>query len=143
MAKRQYRYFTVDVSKELPDVNREELEILGEEIIDFVVDRTLRGRNKNNRVFPRYDEEYAEREGKDNPPDLSESGEMLEDIEVLQVKPRLKQIIIGYPSDYTDLGKVEGNVRGTYGQAKPIAGKARDFLGITAKDLKNITAAWQ
>ena len=135
------RKFSVIVD-DLPDLDRADLEILGEEIIDFIIERTLSGKNVNNRRFPGYSPEYMEAEGKDNPPDLNLTSEMLDGLKVLSVKPRSKEVVIGYddPSLY---GKVEGNVLGTYGQKSPIRGKARDFLGISMKDLQGILGSFR
>jgi hypothetical protein len=134
------RFFEVNLS-DVPDLDRADLEILGEEIIDFIIERTLKGKNINNRPFGRYSDEYAEREGKDNPPDLNLSSDMLESLEVLKVMPTAKRVRIGYDTRYDGLGKVEGNVLGTYGQKSPIPGKKRDFLGISKSDLEKLLRA--
>ena len=134
------RFFEVDVS-DIPDLDRADLEILGEEIIDHIIERTLSGKNVNNRTFIGYSKEYKEREGKDNPPDLNLTSDMLDSLQVLEVMPRAKRIKIGYDSGYDGLGKVEGNILGTYGQKNPKSPKPRDFLGISKKDLNDIIAA--
>jgi len=49
-------------------------------------------------------------------------------------------ITIGYTKDDEfNNAKAEGNIKGTYGQKKPIKGKKRDFLGISNSELKEIT----
>lgn len=134
---KQYRRFEVDVSDMLPDADAGDLLILGEDIVDFIVHRTLSGKDVFNNTFVDYTDEYAEREGKSNPPDLVLTGNMLEDLEVLEIKPRAKRIVIGYEPGYEGLGKVKGNITGSYGR-KPDKNKARNFLGITPDDLERV-----
>ena len=50
---------------------------------------------------------------------------------------KFKKHQIGFESGYDGLGKVEGNVLGTYGNSKPVT-KGRDFLGLTKDELNNI-----
>jgi len=134
--KKQKRYFSVDLSD--TEYDPVDLEIIGEEIISYIIDRTLSGMDVNNKVFPGYSKEYKEAEGKDDPPDLNLTGEMLESLEVLKVMPRAKQIQIGYPTgDGELLGKVKGNILGSYGK-RPNSKKARDFLGLTDDALESI-----
>lgn len=129
------RSFSVVVD-DLPDLDRADLEILGEEIIDFIITRTLSGKNVNNKKFGGYSPKYMEAERKDDPPDLDLSGEMLDELKIIEIKPRKKEIVIGYKgNDHRFYGKLEGNILGTYGQPSPIPGKKRDFLGIAKSDL--------
>jgi len=55
-----------------------------------------------------------------------------------QFKGKDGEIKIGYTKGSKEEGKAEGNIQGTYGQPSPIPGKARPFLDILKKDLKEI-----
>lgn len=151
--------FVVDLEEEYPP---KILDLIGEDIVEQIKVRTESGQGvkKSGKYFtlykfPKYSAQYAggidPKTGKKYKPsldfriagknknsvDLTLSGEMLASIEVLnKTKSKLE---IGYPADDTELnGKVDGNQRGTYGQDKPIRGKARSFLGITPTELDNI-----
>jgi len=115
---------------------------LGKEVAEFVRQRSESGLNKNNRPFPKYSKAYKDsldfkNAGKTSSVDLTLSGDMLADLDVLS--NRSDKIIIGYDKTSEENAKADGNVRGTYGQSKPIPGKKRDFMGITNKDLDTIT----
>jgi len=143
------RFFEVDLS-DVPELDRADLEILGEEIIDFIIERTLSGKDVEGKRFIAYAKgkkgqtSYAEREGKDNPPDLNLTSDMLDSLEVIKVLPRAKRVQIGYNTGYDGLGKVEGNIKGTYGKKNPETKRPRDFLGIRESDLHRLLrdGAW-
>ncbi len=124
-------YFELDISKKYDEDERRAIAL---EVIDFIFQRTKDGKDKNNESFPKYSDEYKKLKGQSNV-DLELTGEMLTEIEILRNQPG--KIRIGYSGDI--VGKVEGNVLGTYGQEKPIKGKQRDFLEISENDLKKIT----
>jgi len=120
--------------------NRTRLAIANE-VKDFIIERTQdKHLDKNNRPFPKYSKEY-ERSlnfrlgGKSSAVDLTLSGDMLAAIEVLENKKG--KITIGYKKG-TENDKAEGNIIGSYGKPSGDPKKARDFLGITDKDFKNI-----
>ena len=76
--------FTLDVSTLLGAQDRE---LLGQLIIERLVDRTQSGRNIDGRSFARYSREYVEwlrRIGADTGRDLTLTGEMLNSISVLR-----------------------------------------------------------
>ena len=124
-------FFEVELSKEYsPDERR----AIAAEIIDLVITRTENGIDASGRNFVKYSKKYAEEKGQANV-DLTFSGDMLAELKLVQERSGL--VRIGYHSDDEVVGKVEGNVLGTYGQEKPVT-KGRNFLGITAKDLKSI-----
>ena len=123
-------YFEITLPKEYSPSERQ---AIAAEIIDELITRTERGIDANGSKFKGYSKEYAKEKGQTNV-DLTFSGSMLADIELIQNSSG--KIRIGYASDYDGLGKVEGNVLGTYGSDKPI--KPRNFLGVTDKELKNI-----
>lgn len=111
-------------------------------IIERIVNRTDQGKDKNNRPFKEYSDSYKEsldfkiagKKGK--PVNLQLSGDMLAALSVLDKTSR--SVTIGFENGSEENAKADGNIRGTYGQSKPIPGKARDFLGITIKELTDI-----
>lgn len=112
-------------------------------IIEHIINRSAAGLDKNNKEFKDYTKNYADKKGVGvSDVDLILTGEMLDSIEYISSKPN--EIVIGYKGASDELaGKVEGNRRGTYGQSKPIPGKARDFLGIDPDELDILVSAYQ
>lgn len=109
---------------------------IGQDIVEFIRTRSVAGKDKNNRNFPRYTKKYAAEKGQTNV-DLVLSSEMLEALKVL--KHRSGSVTVGYnKGDTRNNGVAEGNRKGTYGQSRPIPGKKRDFLGISSGFLKQI-----
>lgn len=127
-------FFDVEIPK---GYSPQERQAIAAEVIDYVISRTESGLDANNKSFAKYSKDYVESKGQDNV-DLTFSGDMLAEIQLLQQKSGF--IRIGYDKGYEGIGKVEGNVLGTYGQDSPVKGKARNFLGITKKDLDSILA---
>ena len=132
--------FKVKISKKY---NPKERVAIGVEIIDYILERTKKGKDKNNDNFTGYSEGYKDSfkyklSGKSGKPNLSLSGEMLNALTVLGTKSG--EVTVGIPKDDGfNNDKAEGNIKGTYGNKKPIKGKQRDFMGITKEDLKDIT----
>jgi hypothetical protein len=132
-----YTKFKLNVSKKLKPIQRE---ALAKEVIDFIINRSRKGFDKNNKPLPGYSDSYIKSldfkiAGKSKGDvNLTLSREMLESLSLLS--HRSGEIHIGYEAGTPLAAKVEGNVRGTYGQSKPIRGKKRDFLGITQADLR-------
>lgn len=111
-------------------------EVIAEEIIDFIRDRSFAGLDKDNKKFVRYTEGYAKKKGVNRGDvDLVLEGEMMDELRVISHKPG--QILIGYENGTTANAKAEGNITGSYGK-DPDPKKARNFLGISKKDLTNI-----
>lgn len=134
----------VDINVD-PTLEPEERELLAFEIIDHIINRSEKGLDKNGKPFPSYSKSYIESDefkafGKSpSKVNATLSGEMLNAMDLLSHK--VGQIRIGYdPSDTMLIGKVEGNVLGTYGQKTPIKGKQRDFLGIRPAQVKELEA---
>jgi hypothetical protein len=132
--------FTVNIPK---GYTPEERRAIAREIIDFVYERTTeKGLDKDNKKFAKYKKSYTGgvdffRAGKSGNVDLVLSGEMMAELGQY-LRERSGQITIGYdPGDKALNGKVEGNVKGTYGNKKPVQ-SPRDFLGIHQKDLQKI-----
>ena len=118
---------------------------IAQQIIDFIVNRTGRGRGIDNKPWGgkagSYSQSYKDsldfkNAGKTNTVNLELSSDMLNSLELLSSKRG--EITLGYAAGDPINDKVEGNRLGTYGQKKPIPGKARDFLGIRKEDLNRI-----
>ena len=142
----KWQKFKVQISKEYSPIERD---AIAQDIIDFVVERTLKGKDKDNKKFtPGYSKEYAEsRVGqvagkrKGATPNLRLSGDMLETLgEHISHKPG--QILIGFKNGSEENAKADGNVRGTYGQSTENKKLSRDFMGISNKDLKEILKSY-
>jgi len=110
-------------------------------VIERIVERTTQGKDKDGKRFAGYSKAYKDSlnfkvAGKSGKVDLQLSGDMLAAIEALDVTRR--SITIGFEPGSDENAKADGNIRGTYGQSKPIPGKERDFLGITERELAKI-----
>ncbi len=118
--------------------------------IERIYDRANEGKHldaSGSRVvpMPKYSASYVDSldfkiAGKSkNKPDLQLSGDMLASIKLL--KPLRDGVEIGFAaSDRENNGKAEGNMLGTYGTDTPNAKKARRFLGLTPKEIREIAA---
>jgi hypothetical protein len=122
-----------------------ERQAIAQDVIDFIITRTRDGKDKDGKSFPgAYSKQYRQsldykiagkpKSGK--PINLTLSGEMLDELGLLNEKPGA--LTIGYDRGNKINGKVEGNRLGTYGTDTPKKSRARDFLGIHATDLKKI-----
>jgi len=110
---------------------------IADALLTHIVGRTMAGLDRDNNKFAKYTKKYANEKGVGvSDVDLLLSGEMLSELQVLKVDA--KGIEIGYKGSKDLIGKVEGNILGTYGQPEPIPGKARDFLGILPDDVEVI-----
>lgn len=115
-------------------------------IIERIVNRTQQGRDKNDKPWrgeaAKYSDSYKKSldfkiAGKSpGRVDLQLSGDMLAALEVLDKTQR--SVTIGFEPGSDENAKADGNIRGTYGQTTPNPKKARDFLGISEKELINI-----
>lgn len=114
---------------------------IADAILTHIVGRTMAGLDRDNNKFAKYTKKYADEKGVGTSDvDLLLSGEMLERLKILKVDS--SGIEIGYKGSKELIGKVEGNILGTYGQPEPIPGKARDFLGILPEDVDVIIDAY-
>lgn len=117
-----------------------EREAIAQEIVEFIRNRTAQNRDKNNRQFAAYSESYVgsfpfKVAGKSRGDvNLVLSGDMMSAMDALSHKPG--RVVIGFQNGTVENAKADGNIRGTYGTPRPIPGKARDFLGISKRDLK-------
>lgn len=112
------------------------------EVVEFMIKRTQKGLDKDNRRLKPYSKGYKESfefraAGKSGKVNLTSSEEMMDEMKGL--KDTDGSLDIGYDGRKNALnGKVEGNRLGTYGNKKPVVSGGRDFLGITNSDLKRI-----
>jgi hypothetical protein len=110
---------------------------IADALLTHIVGRTMAGLDRDNNKFAKYTKKYANEKGVGvSDVDLLLSGEMLSELQVLKVDAN--GVEIGYKGSKDLIGKVDGNIRGTYGQPEPIPGKARDFLGILPDDVEVI-----
>jgi hypothetical protein len=114
---------------------------IADAIVTHIVGRTLAGLDKDDKRFPRYTKQYADNKGVGrNDVDLLLSGEMLDELKPLKVTA--DGIELGYQGSKELVGKVEGNILGSYGR-DPDPDKARDFLGIKDEDVDIIISAYE
>lgn len=123
-------------------LNSDQKDEVSDLIIERIVNRTDKGRDKNNQRFEKYSKSYkdsldfkvAGKKGK--PVNLQLSGDMLAALDVLDKTSR--SVTIGFENGSEENAKADGNIRGTYGKPSPDPKKARDFLGITDTELSKI-----
>jgi hypothetical protein len=134
----EWQRFTVTIPKGLDAGDRE---VLADDIIEFIRDRTKDGKSWRNRDLPGYSDSYANSlnfkiAGKSkNDVNLTQSGDMLGALTLLDNKDG--KLVIGYEKGSQENAIADGNIRGTYGKDKQV-GPKRDFLGITKADLSRI-----
>ena len=123
------------------EFDRQTRELIGEDIVDFIRQRTERGLDKNNRRFTGYSDSYANSTefiaaGKSKSRvDLELSGDMMSDLAVLDATTA-GFIVIGYRT-----GESNNKAAWQRNNLNPNFPR-RDFLGITSKDLSNIIARY-
>lgn len=127
----------------IPDhLGPDEREAVAAEVLDFIRERTQKkNKDKNNKDLPAYSKEYVKSldfkiagKSKGNV-NLTLSGDMLGAMGLLSHKRG--KITIGFENGTPENARADGNIRGTYGQSKPVA-PPRDFLGIAPEDLQKI-----
>lgn len=117
---------------------------IAEDIIDHIIKRSLNGKDINNKAFPKYSKGYTKsldfkNAGKSKSKvNLRLSFEMLNSLDLK--KSNAGKLRIGV--DKANAKKSEGNETGSYGDKTGHPSKARKFIGISAKDLKTITAKY-
>jgi len=124
-----------------PNLDAEAREALADDILEFIRRRSERGIDKEGKRFPKYSESYeksldfkiaGKKKGK---VDLTLSGDMLAAMDVLS--HRKGELVIGFEPGTDENAPAEGNILGSYG-GDPDPSRARDFLGISEKDLQRI-----
>lgn len=117
------------------DLTPPQRELLAQKIIQTIKDRTREGYSSTGRPFRGYSKKYKDSfefkvAGKTDTVDLSLTGDMVADLDILSINNRY--VLVGYEMDYDDIGKVHGNVTGEYGNDKPVT-SPRDFIGLPKK----------
>ena len=108
---------------------------LGEHIVEYIRQRTEKGKDNEGGRFPKYSKAYAESldfriAGKSRgKPDLKLTGDMLADLEVLSIKG--DKLLIGYKNGTISNAKADGHQTGWQGE-RPNA--ARPFLGFEGSE---------
>jgi hypothetical protein len=126
-----------------PEIDRDDRLQIADEVLEFIRERTDKGRDKNGRKFTGYSKSYIQSldfkiahksAGKVN---LKLTGDMMIALQLL--KDKRESLTIGYEKNTEENDKAEGNIKGTYGDLnrKP---KPRNFLGISMADLSAIIA---
>jgi hypothetical protein len=116
-------------------------ELIAEEILNFIIERTKKGKGMDGSSFPAYSSAYKKSDafklgGKTNKVNLTLSGEMLDSMEIIKAKNG--KLSYGY-SDKNDMsGRAEGNITGSYGKLQGDNGKARRFLDISPREIAKI-----
>lgn len=117
---------------------------IAQDVIDYIVERTKAGKGPGNSKWSgeagKYSAAYMKSvefraSGKSKDVNLKLSGDMLDAIGIINDKAGA--ITVGI-TDEDQVGKAEGNIRGTYGKQSSIRGKARPFLSLTNDELKKI-----
>lgn len=115
---------------------------IGQEIVDHIVARTLKGKDVKGRPFPKYSKSYKEsldfkNAGKSKGRvSLKLTGDMLANLELLS--HRSGEVTVGFERGSEENAKADGNIRGTYGTSSPIPGKDRQFLGVSGDEKRKI-----
>jgi hypothetical protein len=109
---------------------------ISDAVIEYIKNRTLDGLDKNLEKFPNYTKNYAQFKGVSvSDVNLVFSGDMLSDLKLLSHKSG--ELTIGFEKGSKSNGKAEGNIKGTYGQPKPVQAP-RDFLGISKEEVDSL-----
>lgn len=122
-------------------LTRQERLDIADLVIEFMVDRTGKGKDANGKAFPKYSKSYInsldfQNAGKSKSKvNLELSGDMLAAISLLDEKDG--KIVVGIDPDSDEAGRAEGNILGSYG-GDPNKSRARNFLGIKPSELKKI-----
>lgn len=118
------------------DLPKSTKERIAQAIIDKIVANSEDGIDRNGRALPKYTAGYVKSDsftafGKDKSPNMTLTGDLLGQIDVLSVSG--DTLKIGWDSELEN-AKAHGNITGQEGLWK----KKRDFFGLTAKEIKEI-----
>jgi hypothetical protein len=125
----------VNLKKPLPE---NYLERVGREVVRTIQERTARGLDKDGRAFQGYSEDYIDslefRIARKSPSqvNLRLSGEMMTDLEVLDIDSQKGRIVVGYKSGESQ-DKAHGHITGANGKL-PV----RDFMGVSKEEIATI-----
>ena len=133
----KWQKFTVMLPKTVSDP-KEKL-ALGEDIIKYIRERTRDGKNNAGSSFPKYSKSYrrsldfkiARKSGSVN---LTQSGDMLQDIEVLSVSK--DKLVIGFENGSLSNDKADGHITGWQGRSDV----KRPFLGFEGSEKSKLNS---
>jgi len=130
-----WQRFSVEIPKTIKKTS--DKLALGEEIIEHIRKRTESGKNNRGSSFPSYSKDYMKSldfkiSGKSSKVNLTQTGDMLADIEVLSI--RGDKILIGFENGSESNDKADGHITGWQGRSKT----KRPFLGFEGKEVKNL-----
>lgn len=119
---------------------------IAEDIIDFIINRSLKGKDVNQENFAPYSKEYIKSKdfklaGKGKKPNLRLSFDMLNSLDLRSHEAGNLRIGID-ANDKTNQDKAEGNETGSYGKSSGSRKKARKFIGIKREDLNEILSKY-
>jgi hypothetical protein len=120
--------------------DEDDAKAIGEELINFIVERTKKGKGSDGASFPKYSDVYKKSfeftaAGKGNTVNLTLSGEMLDSLKVLEASQG--KVVIGFDKDDEVNDRAEGNILGSYG-GDPDKEKARDFMALSQNEVDKI-----
>jgi hypothetical protein len=124
------------------DFTSDDSELVGEEIINYIVKRSKQGKGVDGTPFPPYSDQYKasldfKNAGKSSKVNLTLSSEMLDSLQVLSAKKG--KVVIGFEkSDSRNNAVAEGNILGSYGQSSPNKDKARNFMELSDAELSKV-----
>jgi hypothetical protein len=131
MGKVVWQKIEIAIPKGLPETEKL---ALGEDIIEYMRKRTESGKDNSGGSFPKYSPEYMASldfkiAGKSSKVNLTQTGDMLADIEVLDIKN--DRLVIGFEKGSLSNDKADGHIRGWNGRSKE-----RPFLGFEGESEK-------
>jgi hypothetical protein len=120
----------VAIPKGLPETEKL---ALGEDIIEYMRKRTESGKDNRGDFFPEYSKEYMKSlefkiAGKNSKVNLMQTGDMLADIEVLEMKN--DKLVIGFEKGSLNNDKADGHITGWQGRSDT----KRPFLGFEGSE---------
>ncbi len=132
---------------EIPEeIGPSDRQAIGDEMVSLMISNARDGKGvrwegdrARTRHFPAYTKEYEKFKGQKNV-DLTLSGDMLDALTV--ISHQKGSILIGFENGTKENDKAEGNITGSYGRS-PNPRKARNFLGLTASDIKSIVREYR
>ena len=130
--KHEAQTFTFEVDERY---NASEREAIAEDVIDKIVDRTLSGKDKENKPMARLSKQYKEFKKKavgTTRANLQLSGDMLGSLRFIKSKSGKGKITVGFSGGTEANAKAKGHITGD-------VGVVRDFLGLTDRQIKSIT----
>jgi hypothetical protein len=120
----------IAIPKGLPETEKL---ALGEDIIEYMRKRTESGKDNRGGSFPKYSKEYMKSldfkiAGKGSKVNLTQTGDMLADIEVLDIKN--DKLVIGFEKGSLNNDKADGHITGWQGRSDT----KRPFLGFEGSE---------